>query len=101
MSSTKYTYQPLNPLVDCIRLVNVEASQSLDVPIHCSVVHIEFGQKPQYKALSYTWGDESVKETIYVDGKVFEVGKNLWEALRYLHRYDDAFPLWADAICIN
>jgi hypothetical protein len=79
----------------------VEASQSLDVPIHCSVVHIEFGQKPQYKALSYTWGDESVKETIYVDGKVFEVGKNLWEALRYLHRYDDAFPLWADAICIN
>lgn len=101
MSSTKYTYQLLDPSVDCIRLLKVETSQHLDAPIHCSLVPTEFSQNPQYKALSYTWGDQSIKETIYVDGKEFKVGRNLYEALRYLREYNDAFPLWADAVCIN
>ncbi|KAK5203123.1 hypothetical protein LTR96_011045 [Exophiala xenobiotica] len=101
MSSTKYVYQPLNPSVDCIRVAKFEAIPNIDAPIHCSLVHFEFGEKPQYQALSYTWGDESVKKTIFVDGKELEVGINLWEALRFLSPPDVACYLWADAICIN
>ncbi|KAF7534324.1 hypothetical protein G7054_g6301 [Neopestalotiopsis clavispora] len=57
-----------------------------------------------YGALSYTWGDQSDKVPILLDGHVVRVGRNLEAALRALCTdpdYMDGLPLWVDAICIN
>jgi hypothetical protein len=97
----EYAYQPLDPLVDTMRLIELKPSDSFDAPVYCRLNHVEFGQKPKYNALSYTWGDEDVKETIYVDGKWLDVGENLFKALSCLRNRSETLPLWADAICIN
>ena len=47
------------------------------------------------------WGDQTKKMKIYVDGKNFLVGLNLWEALHYLRKRADGKRYWIDAICIN
>ena len=39
-------------------------------------------QKPVYEALSYTWGDPDVTDTIRVDGVEVDVTVNLKDALR-------------------
>ncbi|ENH68076.1 Heterokaryon incompatibility protein 6, OR allele [Fusarium oxysporum f. sp. cubense race 1] len=78
---------------------------------------------PLYHALSYTWGNPKEaltgssdeysvqhRHVIAVNGRLFYVGKNLYEALYRIqerivapNNIDDRFgqPLWIDAICIN
>ncbi|KAK1543626.1 heterokaryon incompatibility protein [Colletotrichum paranaense] len=57
-----------------------------------------------YGALSYTWGDQTVKVPIIMNGQVVLVGQSLEAALRALSSdpdYIDGLKTWADAICIN
>lgn len=57
-----------------------------------------------YGALSYTWGDQSWKRPILLNGALFFVGRNLEAALRRLAHHPDygnGLKIWADAICIN
>lgn len=57
-----------------------------------------------YGALSYTWGDQSQKRPILLNGTLFFVGRNLETALRrFVHHpdYSDGLKLWVDAISIN
>ncbi|ETS81122.1 hypothetical protein PFICI_06124 [Pestalotiopsis fici W106-1] len=59
---------------------------------------------PDYTAVSYTWGDQSPSEVIYLNGQKFNVRPNLWSCLYYLGRAQQTSPvgyLWVDAICIN
>lgn len=56
---------------------------------------------PTYDALSYVWGDQSKKTTIYLDGKPFEISINLHWALRRTRDRHETRVIWADAICIN
>ena len=53
----------------------------------------------QYTAISYTWGDDELTETIHVDGQPIRIKPNLWACLHTLRR--DWQYIWADAICIN
>jgi hypothetical protein len=53
----------------------------------------------EYAALSYFWGDESVKKPIIVNGAITEITANL-EALRHLAQEDRSVAIWADALCI-
>jgi hypothetical protein len=56
----------------------------------------------EYDALSYTWGDNSNKDTIICNGAELRISQNLSEALRTLRpTKETARWLWADAICIN
>lgn len=50
---------------------------------------------------SIQWGDEADRETITLDDASFSVGKNLWNALRYLRAQAGATLYWMDALCIN
>jgi hypothetical protein len=53
-------------------------------------------------ALSYVWGDESSKRKIFCNGKVIEIGTNLYGALfSFSKQLKDSANIWADAICIN
>jgi len=54
-----------------------------------------------YEALSYTWGSASNARQILVNGRRFEITKNLWFALQFLQRDSSSRTLWIDSICIN
>ncbi|KAH7018831.1 heterokaryon incompatibility protein-domain-containing protein [Ilyonectria destructans] len=59
---------------------------------------------PQYTAVSYTWGDDTPSQIIYLDGLIFSVRLNLWSCLHYVGRHAQRASveyLWVDAICIN
>ena len=55
-------------------------------------------------ALSYVWGDPSVKREIYIGESSVLVRVNLEAALRQLRnhsRVQEGFRIWIDALCIN
>jgi hypothetical protein len=57
---------------------------------------------PKYEALSYVWGSpDALKTTILLNGKNFEVGENLGNALRHLRLLDKPRTLWIYAMCID
>jgi hypothetical protein len=72
-----------------------------------------FGTKPNYEALSYTWGSMECTEVAYVyescataqgprdPGTILNIGQNLTCALRHLRYPNKSRTLWIDAICIN
>ncbi|KAH8898939.1 hypothetical protein GQ53DRAFT_710804 [Thozetella sp. PMI_491] len=100
-SSKSFTYQPLDPNMDCIRLLHIQPATDDDEPIICTLEHVEFKGRPKFEALSYMWGDESVTFEIHIDGAKFEVGRNLRDGLRLLRTRAATMPVWIDAICIN
>lgn len=71
---------------------------------------------PKFEALSYAWGDSNYPKIVDVlpdsspsqasgdsdlDRSVFEVRRNLDDALRHLRNTEETRTLWIDAICIN
>ncbi|KAI1382911.1 HET-domain-containing protein [Hypoxylon trugodes] len=57
-----------------------------------------------FVALSYVWGDQSIRKEIYVDGVPVSVTASLESALRELRnhmRIQQGFYVWVDALCIN
>ncbi|KAK1972367.1 heterokaryon incompatibility protein [Colletotrichum sublineola] len=57
-----------------------------------------------YGALSYTWGDQTVRVPIVINGQIVLIGQSLEAALRALSSdpdYIEGLKIWADAICIN
>ncbi|KAL1877942.1 hypothetical protein Daus18300_002296 [Diaporthe australafricana] len=95
-------YKPLDSKVDCTRFVEIESAVDDEANISCKHVHIPFGKRPKFVALSYVWGEGTARETILLNGAEFAVSKNLLSALRHLRRKvcnDRLF--WIDAICIN
>jgi hypothetical protein len=56
---------------------------------------------PPYKALSYTWGNETVYHRILVNGASFPIAQNLYQFLE-LHaaRHQNEW-IWIDQICIS
>jgi Heterokaryon incompatibility protein (HET) len=66
--------------------------------------------RPEYVALSYTWGHpvwndfkDDLSHTIVCNGHHVPIGLNLYEALHYLFIESDIAPrlIWIDAICID
>jgi len=100
-STEKFIYRALDSSIDSMRLVELEPAQDTNSPVLCKLTHVTFGQKPKYHALSYTWGLQTTKQKIYINGAEFEVGMNLWNALKSLRNHKERPLLWIDAICIN
>jgi hypothetical protein len=97
-----FQYMPLEPSSNSIRLVVLQPNEGdHDSEIVCRITHTTFGAKPVYEALSYTWGDETIKRNINLDGCVFAVSNNLHEALSHLRTSSAERILWIDAISIN
>ncbi|KAH8906655.1 hypothetical protein BR93DRAFT_958839 [Coniochaeta sp. PMI_546] len=94
-----YIYKALQP--GEIRLLRLLPSSTKWSKIQCSLEPTTLRSDPDYKALSYTWGQEPPRHTIICDGKPFPVRPNLYSALRRLRRATQPLTLWIDAICIN
>ena len=103
-----YTYKPLDSPHDSIRLVLLQPAPFLTSPIRCRVIETSWNREKSessklkgFVALSYTWGNPVPKSTISIDGRPFEITKNLELALRHLRLQRKELRLWADSICIN
>jgi Heterokaryon incompatibility protein (HET) len=93
-------YKPLDPSIDCIRLLKVEAGSKKD-QMRCQLIRVAFASKPKYEALSYTWGSPDDLVTIMIDGHEVEVRENLYRALFNIREENKDRFVWADAVCIN
>ncbi|KAF7877239.1 hypothetical protein EAF04_000924 [Stromatinia cepivora] len=97
----RYSYDPLDPSVDGIRLLHLLPGLGAMQPC-CFLKHVTFGERPKYNAISYTWGHEARQKSIVVNDQYFLVTSNLYDALVCLQQQSpEGLVLWVDAICIN
>jgi hypothetical protein len=95
-----YTYQPLEYLRS-IRLVKLYQARCKADTVSCDLIHVSLEDCPPFEALSYTWGDASVKHTISCSKEQLDITTNLLSALQHLRQLDSTRLIWIDAICIN
>jgi hypothetical protein len=93
-----FSYSPL--IHDEIRLLHVHPAGDAGGRIICDIYKKRLSEKPEYAALSYTWGDPTEPKEITLNGSSFPVTKNLHGALRNFQSTTWRI-LWVDAICIN
>ena len=95
-------YHRLHKVFDSLRLIKIRPAELNDAEtIICDMTEVLLGEAGEFEALSYTWGDQSVKKDIILNGCKFKVGLNLFDALQCLRRRADGTSFWIDAICIN
>ena len=99
-SSTDSLYRPLDSGLPSIRLLTVRAG-SEEVPIECTMFPASLEESQPYEALSYTWGDPTIKVTIKINGIDTQVTENLAGALMNLRYHSKERVLWVDAVCID
>jgi hypothetical protein len=85
---------------DSIRLLLIDPN-SRGSPISCRSQEVRLSSKPDYFALSYTWGAPVSTHTIQVNGHSVPVRQNLYTALQYLRDENEPQVFWIDALCIN
>jgi hypothetical protein len=91
-----YTYDIL-PSEKSLRIAELLlGSNNDDVSIKLHTV--EWESLPEYEAISYAWGDPTVKAPVFCDGQVIEVTQNLHTALSHFRHKDKSRFLWADAL---
>ncbi|QDS76978.1 hypothetical protein FKW77_005668 [Venturia effusa] len=105
MTSPTFKYSPLSES-DSFRIILLQPSTSRDASLRCTLLHTTLSQCDRdiidhYIALSYVWGDATVKGTIYIDDKLMEITANLESALRAIRDASRIVRIWADAVCIN
>ncbi|KAJ9608523.1 hypothetical protein H2200_007511 [Cladophialophora chaetospira] len=100
-SSTGFPYSPLaEGQIRLLRFLDKDLSD--DATLQFELFHAKLSQRPQYVALSYSWGQshEPRGVDIVVSGCSHEVTRNLVDALHKL-RENNISTVWVDAICIN
>ena len=85
-----------------IRLVTVKPGNSSD-DIQCELTVHTLEDTLKYPALSYRWGEPTDTTEILLDGRPFQVTKNLEAALRHYREVwgESELRMWIDAVCIN
>lgn len=83
-----------------IRLLYVQPGTGKD-SVHAVIKSYSLAQRPEFEALSYTWGDKTDWRFVRVNGRKMKISGNLYEALTALRRPWEARALWVDQICIN
>ncbi|KAH8807101.1 heterokaryon incompatibility protein-domain-containing protein [Xylogone sp. PMI_703] len=97
-----YVYEPLQPsggklLVRLVTLLPGDDLDDIDLKLHC----LDLLESPEYEALSYCWGDPSIRTSVKCNDGLLNVTINLKEALLHLRHRSEERVIWIDAICIN
>ena len=75
------------------------------INITLELVELTPGDKPNYEALSYTWGSSGADTELHVfqdgESKTLTITQNLAIALQHLRNEHQSRRLWIDAVCIN
>jgi hypothetical protein len=104
--TASFVYEPLN-YEDSIRLLLLEPPTLEDPGMvrgrleHTTLTHYEHEIIEPYTALSYVWGDASMRKTVFIKDIPVQVTSNLYDALRDIRDERRVLRLWADALCIN
>jgi len=102
--AAQFSYRPLDPSRIQIRVLQVHAApESSTSTVHCTIKHVSLLDRPlpQYEAMSYAWGDPSLRCSIILDGFPTDVPASSEQALRQMRMEDNLRTIWIDAICIN
>ena len=97
--SQAFIYQPLTKWET--RLLVLQSAKSSSLELRAELVCSSLLASPNFEALSYTWGDTSVRRQMTLCGRPFFVLENLDAALRSLRHARKDRVLWVDALCIN
>ncbi|CAG9939562.1 unnamed protein product [Clonostachys rosea f. rosea IK726] len=97
-SDIMFHYEPLDPKADSLRVLTLLPRSKGSVA--CTLENRTFRSKPQFEALSYTWGTKPESTHITINGELFPVRENLYNALQSLQTGKPR-ALWVDAVCIN
>jgi hypothetical protein len=65
------------------------------------LAYATFVSRPEYEALSHTWGSPDQVKAVELNGYPVNIRENLWSALVNLRHARKERVLWIDAICIN
>ncbi|TVY85528.1 Heterokaryon incompatibility protein 6 OR allele [Lachnellula suecica] len=93
-------YKPLDFAAFEIRLLTLDPKRGSDDALSCTLNHSFLTEPPDYRALSYCWGDPTDNEEVIVNGHPMQITRNLSVALKQL-RSSNLTTLWVDALCIN
>lgn len=96
-----FSYQPVDSTVGEIRLLILHPAAKHDADIQCNLETVNLSARPQYDALSYTWGYAGYADHIHLNAQAFPVRENAAQALRRLRLPKKIRRIWIDAICIN
>lgn len=99
-SPDTFKYLPLSHDNSEIRLLRIMPG-SAGEKVQCNLETVGQSSAPDYKALSYTWGELSKHHEIFVNGSSLSITKNLLAALEQLRHSSKDLVIWIDAICIN
>lgn len=92
---------PLHPERNEIRLLTILPSTKAESIIRCSLESVSLDNSPEFKAISYVWGDASKKTDIIINDTLFYVTRSVDKTLRLLRRKDRRRVVWIDYVCIN
>lgn len=67
----------------------------------CELVTHAIKEAPPFVALSYTWGDPSIRDRIVIGRQVVHVTESLAIAIKHMQHPEKTLIMWADALCIN
>jgi hypothetical protein len=100
----RFQHKPLNLEAREIRLLKVQHKQHADSqPVTCTIQRFSPVTRPDYLALSYTWGDPLPVFDILIDGSSFTIRENLHQFFQ-TYQDDPGFCskwFWIDQICID
>ncbi|PSN64308.1 hypothetical protein BS50DRAFT_454029, partial [Corynespora cassiicola Philippines] len=89
------------------RLACITYAQTKDCPVHLSLETYTHDDRPEYEAVSYTWGgeddDSSPNRPVFI-GSYWDVSlqsKNCLSMLRFIRPWRGVRMVWVDALCIN
>jgi hypothetical protein len=100
-------YRPLDENRHEIRLLKLlpesPSEGAFESPIHSTLIYgyVDSPSLPPYEALTYFWGDQTVRRVITLDSAPVSITANLFLALQHLRRPSETRILWVDALCIN
>ncbi len=100
---TLFKHKPLNRITRTsqpFRLLEIQPSSDPSLEVECTLHEANLLAKPKFKALSYVWGDPSLKVPILLNSKRYDVTKNCYGALLRLRELGETI-VWIDAICID
>jgi hypothetical protein len=99
-----FPYEPLSLAEGStqIRLIELLPGKSTD-HLCCRIAYVNLSEGPRYEALSYCWGDPTIKRLLIVENaESLEPNFKLSiTALKHLRRVLTSRVLWVDAVCIN
>ena len=95
-----YQYSPLPTTDKTIRLLCIPPADNIADPLVCQMYQVRLIDKPEYAALSYTWGAPVFDHHVICDGRRLAITVHLDAALRRF-RMTTWWMLWVDAICID